>query len=71
MALSDLKNPVQRQYYRDFQKIWAGGIDDWHDMNNFMVALLQFTKDTFHSFSSWTQKCFSNKPEYNEEVNND
>jgi hypothetical protein len=63
MSKKDLENPVQKHYYEEFQKIWAGGIDDWHDMNNFMIALLQFSKDTFHSFSHWTQKCFSNKPE--------
>ena len=48
------QNPVQREYYEKFQKIWAGGVDDWHDMNNFMYALTAFVKDTWHSFSKFT-----------------
>ena len=61
MTMKDKKldNPVQQQYYEDFQQIWASGIDDWHDMNNFMIALLVFTGEVFKSFSHWTEQCFT------------
>ena len=54
-------NPVQREYYEKFQKIWAGGVDDWYDMNNFMYALTAFIKDTFHSFSKFTSQCLNDE----------
>ena len=52
-------NPVQKEYYDKFNEIWASGVDDWHDMNNFMYALTAFVKDVFHNFSFFTESCLN------------
>ena len=65
MSMKDkLDNPVQKQYYEDFQQIWASGIDDWFDMNNFMIALLAFVKDSFHNFSFFTESCLNDNDSF-------
>tara|TARA_Y100000034_G_C6627829_1_gene273931 strand:+ start:337 stop:537 length:201 start_codon:yes stop_codon:yes gene_type:complete len=53
------ENQVQRDYYNKFNEIWAGGVDDWFDMNNFMYALTAFVKDVFHKFSFFTLSCLN------------
>ena len=52
-------NNVQQDYYDKFVEIWEGHVDDWHDMNNFIQALLPFIKDVFHNFSIFTQSCLN------------
>lgn len=52
-------NPVQQSYYNKFKEIWEGHVDDWHDMNNFIHALIPFMKDVFRNFSSFTESCLN------------
>ena len=62
--MRQFENPVQKEYYDQLNKIWAGGIDDWFDMNNFMFALLAFVKDKFHDFSFFTESCLSDNDSF-------
>ena len=52
IIMRQFDNKVQEDYYNKFNKIWAGGVDDWFDMNNFMFALLAFVKDNFRTSHS-------------------
>jgi len=53
-----LGNPVQQEYYDQIIKIWMENTDDWYDMSNFLMALIQVHKNLFNYFVNSTQETF-------------